>query len=201
MPQIELKDICKAFKVRQRPEMSTGHRLKSTAKACFSLFKIKTLSSLQYRIAGLAGASTSIFWVLIEITVYTIFYTYGSNKESAIASNLALRQVVTYAWLTQAHFLMQPMSIDSEILNKITNGDVGIEMCCPLNLYFHCFSKIAASRLTPLFWRGSIVLIFGMIMPKAYRLSLPASPLGLEFFLFSNFIWNFGVRHYKSTGS
>lgn len=165
--------------------MNTNSRFKSTAKACFSLFKIKTAAGFQYRIAGLAGASTSIFWVLIEITVYTVFYTYASNKASIITAALTLKQAVTYAWLTQVLFLMQPMNIDSEILTKITNGDIGIEMCRPLDLYFHWFSKTAASRLTPLFWRGSIVLIFSMTMPMAYRLSKPASILGFICMLIS----------------
>lgn len=151
------------------------NRLKSDLKACFSLFKIKTAASFQYRMAGFAGATTSIFWVLIEITVYTIFYTYSNNKEAGSAAALTLKQVVSYAWLSQLLIFMQPMSIDSEILNKITNGDVGIEMCRPLDLYFHWFSKTAASSFTPLIWRGSIVLIFGMLMPASYRLSLPAS--------------------------
>lgn len=165
--------------------LSTNNRLKSTATACFSLFRIKTASSLQYRMAGLAGASTSIFWVLIEITVYTIFYTYANNKSSGIIGALTLKQVVTYAWLTQVLFLMQSMNIDNEILNKITSGDVGIELCRPLDLYFHWFSKIAASRLTPLFWRGSIVLFFSMLMPESYRLSMPSSLLGFICMLIS----------------
>lgn len=161
------------------------NRLKSSAKACFSLFKIKTASSFQYRMAALAGATTSIFWVLIEITVYTIFYTYASNKVSGSIGTLTLKQVVSYAWLTQLLFLMQPMNIDSEILNKITSGDVGIEMCRPLDLYFHWFSKTAASRLTPLIWHGPIVLIFGMLIPGSYRLSMPASSLGFLCMLLS----------------
>lgn len=165
--------------------MNTNYRFKPTVKACISLFRIKTAASFQYRIEGLAGASTSIFWVLIEITVYTIFYTYASNKESVITAALTLKQAVTYAWLTQVLFIMQPMSIDSEILTKITSGDIGIEMCRPLDLYFHWFSKTAASRLTPLFWRGSIVLIFGMIMPLSYRLSPPASLSGFICMLIS----------------
>jgi len=160
-------------------------RIKSNIKACFSLFRIKTASSIQYRIAGLAGATTSIFWVLIEITVYIIFYTYANNKESGIIGALTLKQVISYAWLTQLLFLMQPMSIDSEILSKITNGDVGIEMCRPLDLYFHWFSKTVASRLTPVIWRGSIVFIFGMLMPTSYRLSIPSSFLGLCVLLIS----------------
>lgn len=154
-------------------------------KACFSIFRIKTAEGFQYRFAGLAGASTSIFWVLIEITVYTVFYTYTNQKEAGLIAGLTLKQIVSYAWLTQLFFLMQPMSIDDEILSKINSGDVGIEMCRPLDLYFHWFAKIAASRLTPLFWRGSITLLVGMVMPLSYRISPPASVEGLICMLFS----------------
>lgn len=152
--------------------------LRNTLKACISIFRIKTSEALQYRAAGLAGAFTGIFWVLIEITVYTVFYTYANNKVAGLNAGLSLKQVISYAWLTQFFFLMQPMSIDSDILTKITNGDVGIEMCRPMDLYSHWFAKTAASRLTPLFWRGSITLIAGMLMPYFYRLSPPASLLG-----------------------
>ena len=157
----------------------------STAKACLAIFRIKTAEGLQYRMAGLAGASTSIFWVLIEITVYSIFYKYGDNKDAGIMARLSLQQIISYAWLTQLFFLMQPMSIDREILNKITSGDVGIEMCRPIDLYAHWFAKVAATRLTPLFWRGSVTLLFGLLMPITYRLSPPASLLGLVCMLIS----------------
>lgn len=136
--------------------------------------------------AGLAGASTSIFWVLIEITVYTIFYTYADVSQAGIAAGLDLKQIISYAWMTQLLFLMQPMSIDGEILSKITSGDVGIEMCRPIDLYFHWFAKTAASRLTPLFWRGSVTILFGMVMPASYRLSPPASLMGLACMLISS---------------
>jgi ABC-2 type transport system permease protein len=161
------------------------YRLISTLKVCFSLFKIKTAEGFQYRIASLAGASTSIFWVLIEITVYIIFYKYANNKGAGLSSGLALKQVVSYSWLTQVLFLMQPMNIDSEFLTKITNGDIGIEMCRPLDLYSHWFSKTAASRLTPIFWRGSIIVIFGFLMPAGYRLSLPSTITGFVCMLIS----------------
>lgn len=146
-----------------------------TVKACLSIFRIKTAEGFQYRMAGLAGASTSIFWVLIEITVYTIFNKYANNQDAGAIAGLSLKQVVTYAWLTQLLFLMQPTSIDGEILSKITSGDVGIEMCRPIDLYFHWFAKTAASRLSPMFWRGSITILFGMLMPLSYRLTLPVS--------------------------
>ena len=150
-----------------------------TAKACLSIFRIKTAEGFQYRMASLAGATTGIFWVLIEITVYIIFYKYAENKNAGILAGLDLKQLVSYAWLGQVLFVMQPMGIDNEIHGKITSGDVGIEMCRPIDLYFHWFARTAASKLTPLFWRGSVVLICGAIMPSAYRMSLPVSPMGL----------------------
>lgn len=154
-------------------------------KACWSIFRIKTAEGFQYRMAGLAGATTSIFWALIEITVYTIFYKYANDRGAVASAGLNLRQIVSYAWLTQLLFLMQPMSIDGEILSKITSGDIGIEMCRPLDLYSHWFAKTAASRLTPLFWRGSITVIFGLLMPVSYRLSPPVSLSGFICMLIS----------------
>lgn len=158
-----------------------------TLKACLSIFRIKTAEGFQYRLAGLAGASTGIFWVLIEITVYTIFYKYANNKEAVLSAGLNLKQVISYAWLTQVLFMMQPMGIDGEILQKIISGDVAIELCRPMDLYFHWFAKTAATRLTPLIWRGSITLAVGLIMPGVYRMSLPDSFLGLVFMLISIF--------------
>lgn len=156
-------------------------------RACFSIFRIKTAEGFQYRMAGLAGATTSIFWVLIEITVFTIFFKYANNKEAGLQAGMTLKQIVSYAWLTQLLFLMQPMSIDREILRKITSGDVAVEICRPIDLYSHWFAKTAASRITPMFWRGSITILIGMIMPISYRLSLPASLIGFLFMLLSTF--------------
>lgn len=157
----------------------------SNLKACFSLFRIKTAEGTTYRMAGLAGASTSIFWALIEITVYIIFYNYASNKTAGLTAGISLKQVVTYTWLAQLFFLMQPMNIDSDILDKITSGDVGIELCRPLDLYFHWFSKIAAGRITPMLWRGSITIAAGILMPGIYKISLPSSFSGFLCMLIS----------------
>jgi ABC-2 type transport system permease protein len=156
-----------------------------SARASFSIFRIKSAEGFQYRIAGLAGASTSIIYGLIEITVYSVFYHYAEHPSAGILAGLTLSQVVSYAWLAQVLFLMQPMSIDSDILNKIVSGDVGIEMCRPLDLYFHWFAKIAAGRLSPILWRGSIVLLASMLMPISYRLSPPASLPNFLLTLFS----------------
>lgn len=161
------------------------HKLKITGKPYLSIFRMKAAEGLQYRIAAFAGASISIFWAIIEIVVYTVFYHYSDNASNSMISDLSLRQVITYVWLAQVLFLMQPMNVDSDILNKITNGDVGIELCRPLNLYYNWFARIAAGRLIPLFWRGSFVLLAGLLAPSAYRILPPASFAGFACFLLS----------------
>ncbi|HYH03403.1 MAG TPA: hypothetical protein VEC37_09900 [Bacillota bacterium] len=156
-----------------------------TLKACWSIFRIKTAEGFQYRLAGLAGFSTSVFWALIEITIYIVFYRYADNQDAGSIAGIGLKQIVSYAWLAQLLFLMQPLNIDSEILSKITSGDIGIELCRPLDLYSHWFAKTAAARLTPLFWRGSLVLCCSMLMPSPYRIGPPASLPGLTYMLLS----------------
>lgn len=156
-------------------------------KACLSIFRIKIAEGFQYRMAGLAGASTSIFWGLIEIVVLTVFYKYSSNSNGGFEAGMSLKQVVSYVWIAQLLFLMQPMNIDNDILGKINTGDVAIEMCRPLDLYSHWFAKLAATRLTPMFWRGSVIVLVGLLLPASYGLSAPSSMSGFLFMLLSIF--------------
>lgn len=150
-----------------------------------SIFRIKTAEGLQYRMAGLAGASTSIFWAIIEIVVYTVFYYYADARDNVSAAGLSLKQLISYVWLGQMLFVLQPFSIDGDILNMINRGDIGIEMCRPLDLYSNWFARTAASRLSPLLWRGKPVIIFALMMPEAYRLSPPASLISFICFVVS----------------
>jgi ABC-2 type transport system permease protein len=146
-----------------------------TPKAYLSIFRIKTAEGFQYRLAAFAGASISIFWVYIEIVVCSVFYHYSDHPWAGINAGLTLPKLITYIWLAQIMFLIQPMNIDSDILSKIQSGDVSLELCRPLDLYQHWFAKVAAGRLVPLFWRGSIILIVGLLMPVSYRLMPPHS--------------------------
>jgi ABC-2 type transport system permease protein len=156
-----------------------------TLRACISIFRIKAAEGMQYRMAGLAGASTSIFWALIEIVVYTIFYKYADAHDSAVAAGFSLKQLISYIWLRQMLMALQPFSIDGDLLNMINRGDIGVEMCRPLDLYSNWFARTAASRLSPLLCRGMPVIIFGAVMPEAFRLSPPASLISFICFVFS----------------
>lgn len=158
-----------------------------SAKAYLSIFQIKTSEGFQYRIAALAGSTIGIFYALTEIIVYTIFYRYADHSFAGIMAGLSMKQLITYIWLAQIFFTMQPMSIDGDILSKITSGDVGIELCRPLDLYSHWFAKVAAGRIIPLIWRGSILLLVSILMPSAYRIQPPDSISGFITSLLSLF--------------
>jgi len=115
-----------------------------TLKACLALFRIQTAVALQYRVAALVNSSTGIFWALIEATVYTVFYKYAANRGAAIP--LSLSQMMSYIWLNQAIWSFMLFDIDGDIRMKISNGDVGVELCRPLELYSHWFARGSAER-------------------------------------------------------
>jgi len=132
--------------------------------------------------AAFSNAIVGIFWVLIEVLVYTVFFTHGNNR-APVMNGLSLAQVVSYAWIGQILYPLQPMDIDPEIRAKITSGDVGIELCRPMDLYAAWFVRTGSGRLNVFFYRGGATLLAGLLLPKSVGLSGPDSPAGFAFFL------------------
>ncbi|MCL1795393.1 MAG: hypothetical protein FWG37_00740 [Clostridia bacterium] len=159
-------------------------QIKRTVRACRSLFRIRFAEELQYRAAAIAGASIGIFWAIIEITVYTAFYTYGTARTNA---SLTLSQLLSYAWLTQIIYSISYIDIDGELRQKITGGDISVELCQPMDFYVHWFTKTAAGRLGGSCWRMLFTLIAGLAMPASYRLGGPSSAAGFALFILSMF--------------
>lgn len=149
-------------------------------RACRSLFWMQLRDGLQYRMAALAGASTSIFWALIEATVFRVFFLNAQGYQSA----LTLEQAVSWVWLGQFLFVMQP-TMDGEIRKKIINGDVATELLRPMDLYAHWFARITGRRLSSLMTRGALCLGVGILMPAGWGMLPPASLWALGCFLIS----------------
>ncbi len=147
-------------------------------RAYASLFRIRFLEGMQYRLAAWAGGATSILYGLIEITVLVVFYSYAQHREAGFAAGLSLRQVVSYVWIGQILFLMQ-LSLEPDLLERIDRGDAAVDMCRPLDFYWHWLVRTAAGRLVPVLWRGSFVLAAGLLIPGTYGLGAPASLWGL----------------------
>ena len=147
-----------------------------TFRACRSLFRIKVAEGLQYRVAALANASIGVFWGLIEITVFTMFYTYGNIANTAA---LTLPQVVSYVWLGQIMVSLYQVDVLGDIREKIKNGDVAVELCRPFDLYAHWFVRTVSERLGVALWRTLVILVVGVLLPAPYRFSPPVSLAGL----------------------
>lgn len=156
------------------------NRTMQMLRACKALFRIQLRDGLQYRLAALAGASTSIFWALIEVTVFRVFFQYAQGYQSA----LTLPQAVAWVWMGQFLFVMQP-GMDGEIYKKITTGDVAGELLRPLDLYAHWFARITGRRLSSLLTRGLVCLAAGVLMPAGWGMLPPDSPGAMLCFILS----------------
>lgn len=150
-------------------------------RACVSLFRIRFAEGLQYRAAAFSGVFISVFWALIECVVYTVFFQHAQN--SGNSNGMTLRQTISYIWVLQGLWGLLTMSIDDDILNKIKNGDIGVELCRPLDLYSHWFAKSSAGKLGGNWMRILLTLGVGALVPAGYGLSAPASAAGFALFL------------------
>lgn len=155
-----------------------------TLRACVSLFRVRFAEGLQYRTAAFSSLLISVFWSIIECVLYTVFFTY-SQYGGQNSNGMSLSQTISYVWLAQGLFVLQSMSIDGDIMKKIISGDVGVELCRPLDLYSHWFAKSAAGKLGGGWIRLVFTFLAGFLMPAGYALGMPASLAGLVMFLFS----------------
>ena len=165
-------------------------RARRTLKAGLSLFKIRIAEGLQYRLAALSGATVSIFWALIEIVVLTVFFTYGNNTSENI-NGMTLAQGIAYIWMTQSLYGLLSMGIDEDIRAKITGGNVSVELCRPLDLYWHWFARSSAGAVSATVLRGGFVYICGAVISLLGFVHIgaapPASFLNFALFLLSVF--------------
>jgi ABC-2 type transport system permease protein len=144
-----------------------------TVKACFSLFRISVVESFQYRLAALSGVVTSLVWAIIEITAFFVFYRYAANAGGA--GGLTLEQAISHVWVREMLLILLPYGIDEELLTKITNGDVALELCRPLDLYWHWFVRSSAGKIAGFVMRGLVCFAIGFLIPGGYGARLPVS--------------------------
>ena len=113
--------------------------------------------------------------------VYIAFYA-----STTAAQPLTLAQAVTYTWLTQVTFRMQPWTLDTEIIELIRTGNIAYEFCRPLNLYMVWYFRLLSFRLVPTLLTGIPVYLGALFLPGTFGLSLPASPAAAAACLISN---------------
>ena len=148
-------------------------------KCYLAYFKLRFITSLQYRAAAWAGLATQIFFGFVFIMVYMAFYENGGNNLP-----MELSDLITYVWLNQALLaLVNLMYKDRELFNLIKTGNIAYELARPKNLYFLWYFKTIAERLAMVILRGIPFFIFLLILPDPYGITAPETLKHLLLFL------------------
>lgn len=154
--------------------------VRSRIRSYGSILKTQLAAGLQFRVAVWAKLTNFLFWGVVHVIMIRIFYQFGANSAAGINAGMTITQAVSYVWLTQVTGLLLPiMSTDQEVWAKIRNGDIGLELCRPLDLYAHWFTRAIATRLIPFLLQLIPLTAIAMILPEPYRLQPPASVAGL----------------------
>ena len=139
--------------------------------AYYSLFKMRLLKGLQYRISALAGVATQFFWGFMYIMIFEAFYKSTSNPQP-----ISLRELFQVLWLQQSFLaLIMLWYRDSELINLITSGNIAYELCRPSDLYSFWYAKLIAQRLSGALLRCFPIIIVASLLPYPYKFSLPPS--------------------------
>lgn len=148
-----------------------------------SYFKSELLVGLQYKSAAIAGLFTQFFWGLLYVLVYEAFYNHAN------VDTINFKELMCYVWLNQAFFTLILLSIkDNQIQNQIKDGTVAYELARPYNLYWWWYIKILSKRYAMCALRCLPVIIFGLLLPEPYNLSLPYSLTAFILFLLALFL-------------
>ncbi len=147
-------------------------------KTYFSFFRIRFNMGLQYRVAAVSGAATQLLWGLMECLAFMAF-----QRSAPEAYPMAVSATVSYVWLREAFFsAFTTWNADQDIFDSIVNGGIAYELCRPVSIYHMWFAKTTASRAAGAGLRCIPLLLAASILPRPYRLSLPASPLHFVLF-------------------
>ncbi|EOD00509.1 ABC transporter permease [Caldisalinibacter kiritimatiensis] len=147
-------------------------------KAYYSLFKMRLLKGLQYKVAAYAGVLTQFFWGFMYIMIFQAFY--NSTK---IPQPISFRELVQVVWLQQSFLMFIMLWIrDNELINHIIKGNIAYELCRPTDLYCFWYAKLIAQRLSGAILRCIPIIFVAFLLPSPYNFSLP--PDFISFILF-----------------
>ena len=150
-------------------------------KKYFSLFRIRFINSLQYRVALLGHIFKNFIFAIMEILVYAAIY-----RTDAFSLPMDFSQLVSYVWMSQTFIILFAVVFgDGEIYSAISSGEVVYDLVRPIGLYGKWFSQSAANRISFAAINCLPLIIVAAFMPEPYRLNLQM-PLGqIAMFLIS----------------
>lgn len=138
-------------------------------RAYYSLFKIRVLKGLQYRVAALAGMATQFFWGFMYIMIFEAFY-----RSTTSVQPISFRELIQVLWLQQSFLVFIILWYrDGELIDLITSGNIAYELCRPIDLYRLWYAKLIGQRLSGALLRCFPIIIVASLLPDPYKFSLP----------------------------
>lgn len=150
-------------------------------KVYISLFRIRFINGLQYRIAAVAGLATQFAWGFMEILAFLAFY-----RARPDAFPMEISHLVSYIWIQQAFLtLLMPWVGVSDAVESVVSGNIVYDLARPLGIYIRWFIEIVAGRVSKAVLRCIPVLLIAFLLPYPFKMVLPPSVITLLFFFLS----------------
>lgn len=149
---------------------------------CF--FKLRFAMGLQYRMASVTALTTQLIWGLMECLAFKAIAEASGGRLPMNYSS-----IVTYIWLKEALLVLcNTWAADNDLFAMIASGDIAYELCRPVSIYSMWFSRTSGARIAEAVMRCIPVLVCAFLMPKDYRMTLPANGAAFLLFLLTLFL-------------
>lgn len=156
--------------------------IKLQSISCYiTLFRIRFINGLQYRVAAWAGISTQFAWGFLNILLFYAFYS-----ENPANFPMTFQQFSAYTWLNQALLALFGIYMwDSTIFDDIMSGNIAYELARPVDLYNMWLVKNMASRVSKVVLRCLPILLVAVLLPKPFGLTPPQDIFTFVLFIIS----------------
>lgn len=149
-------------------------------KKYLTIFRIRFIHGVQYRIVVFSLLFTGFIWGLMLVLAYSYFYRTDPSKFP-----MTLSQTISYMWLQQAFLILfSVVFADDEIESSIESGSIAYELVRPADLYARWFFRASAGRAAYTIFRLPLLIVV-FFLPAPYNLSLPPNIFQLVMFLVS----------------
>ena len=137
-------------------------------KKYLSIFRIRFIYGVQYRIVVFSHLFTGFFWGLMLVLGYSAFY-----RTNPGAFPMSLSQTVSYMWMQQVFLILFAVVFsDAEIESSIETGSIAYELVRPAELYGRWFSRACAGRIAVTVFRLPLLLVV-FFLPEPFHFSPP----------------------------
>lgn len=135
----------------------------------WAVTKARFRTLLQYRGAAIGGLITQLFFGLVSLMIYRAFFSMAPADQP-----MNLGEVITYLWLNQAFFAMQPWMPDGDVRQMMRTGSVAYELTKPCSLFWLWVARAVAMRSAPTLLRAIPILLvahlfFGLQLPAGWQ--------------------------------